>query len=182
MSGIGHRAVVVSVHRHGDDDHEEGEACKEQDATSDPVLQRSRDSGEFLTPTGEGDLQHVSAEVGQEDLHHAQVHVQRLKPRPREGRQQEVVQEEGGADAEPPGRIPGQPAIQQEDQVEEEEGHAELDQDLRRDVPQKLPKTRRSCQAASGRSRRRETGLTRTKDTSVAWRPGRQPRSHSRCR
>lgn len=181
MSGIGHQAVVVSVHRYGDDDHEEGEACEEQDAASGPVLTRSRDA-EFLTPTSEGDLQHVSAEVGQEHLHHAQVHVQRLKPRPREGRQQEVVQEEGGADAEPPGRILRQPAVQQEDQVEEEEGHAELDQDLRRDVPEKLPETRRSCQAATGRRRRRETGLTRTKGTSVAWRPGRRPRSRSRCR
>ena len=49
------------------------------------------------TPAHEGEPEHVSAEVRIEHPHDAQVHVQGLKPRPREGRQQEVVQEEGGA-------------------------------------------------------------------------------------
>lgn len=91
-----------------------------------------------LTPTRQRELQHVSAEVRREHLHDAQVHVQRLEPRPGEGRQQEVVQEEGGADAQPGDRLERQPAVQQEDQVEEEERRAELDQDLGGNVPQKL--------------------------------------------
>lgn len=65
--------------------------------------------------------------------------MQGLKPRPGERGQQEVVQEEGGADAQPAGWVLRQPAVQQEEQVEEEERHAELDQDLSWDVPQKFP-------------------------------------------
>lgn len=103
------------------------------------VRERFRSSGASLTPTNQGDLQHVSAEVGQEDLHHAQVHVQRLKPRPGDRRQQEVVQDKGGADAERAGRLLRQPAVQEEEQVEEEERGAELDQDLSWDVPPKFP-------------------------------------------
>lgn len=92
-----------------------------------------------LTPTRQGELEHVSAEVGCEDLHDAQVHVQRLQARPGEGGQQEVVEEGSCADAQRREREARQPAVQQEDQVEEEEGGAQLDQDLGRDVPQELP-------------------------------------------
>lgn len=92
-----------------------------------------------LTPARQRELEHVSAEVRREDLHDAQVHVQRLQPRPGEGGQQEVVQEDGGADAQRRERVARQPAVQQEDQVEEEEGGAQLDEDLGRDVPQELP-------------------------------------------
>jgi len=65
-----------------------------------------------LTPAQQGEPEHVSAEVRREHAHDAQVHVQRLEPRPREGRQQEVVQEEGGADAQPGGGVERQPAVQ----------------------------------------------------------------------
>ena len=58
-----------------------------------------------LTPAHEGEPEHVSAKVRGEHPHDAQVHVQGLKPRPREGRQQEVVQEEGGAYAQPGGGV-----------------------------------------------------------------------------
>ena len=91
-----------------------------------------------LTPAHQREFKHVSAEVRREHLDDAQVHVQRLKPRPGEGSQQEVVQEEGGAGAQPRGRIRGQPAVEQEDQVEEEEGHAQLHQDLGWNVLQQL--------------------------------------------
>ena len=91
------------------------------------------------TPAYQWELEHVSAEVRREHLHDAQVHVQGLEPRPRERRQQEVVQEEGGADAQPDRRVERQPAVQQEDQVQEQEGQAELDQDLGRNVPQQFP-------------------------------------------
>lgn len=64
--------------------------------------------------------------------------MQGLEPRPGERCQQEVVQEEGGADAQTDGWVERQPAVQQEDQVQEEEGHAELDQDLGRNVPQQF--------------------------------------------
>lgn len=52
--------------------------------------------------------------------------MQGLEPRPCEWCQQEVVQEEGGADAEPCRWVERQPSIQQEDQVEEEQGETEL--------------------------------------------------------
>lgn len=77
--------------------------------------------------------------------------MQGLKPRPGERGQQEVVQEEGGADAQPAGWMPRQPAIQQEEQVEEEERRAELDQDLSWNVPQKLPEQEHSVRLLSVR-------------------------------
>ena len=58
-----------------------------------------------LTPAHEGEPEHVSTEVRGEHPHDAQVHVQGLKPRPSEGRQQEVVQEEGGAYTQPGGGV-----------------------------------------------------------------------------
>lgn len=64
--------------------------------------------------------------------------MQGLKPRPGERCQQEVVQEEGSANTQPDRWVERQPAIQQEDQVEEEEGHAELNQDLGRNIPEQL--------------------------------------------
>lgn len=48
------------------------------------------------------------------------------------------MQEEGSANAQADRRVERQPAIQQEDQVEEEEGRAELNQDLGRNIPQQL--------------------------------------------
>lgn len=56
--------------------------------------------------------------------------MQGLKTCPRECRQQEVVQEEGGANTQTWDWVHRQPAIQQEDEIEEENGQAELDQDL----------------------------------------------------
>lgn len=64
--------------------------------------------------------------------------MQGLESRPGERRQQEVVQEEGGANTQPGDRVERQPAVQQEDQVEEEEGDAELNQDLGRNIPQQF--------------------------------------------
>lgn len=92
-----------------------------------------------LTPAQQRNFKHVSAEVGREHLNHAQVHVQGLNSCPGEWRQQEIVQEEGGANAQPDGRVQRQPAVKQEDQVEEEEGHAELNKDLGWNVPQQFP-------------------------------------------
>lgn len=65
--------------------------------------------------------------------------MQGLKPRPGERRQQKVVQRDGSDDTESAGRMPCQPAVQEEEQVEEQERDAELDQDLGWDVPQKFP-------------------------------------------
>lgn len=64
--------------------------------------------------------------------------MQGLKPSPGERCQQEVVQEEGSANTQPDRWVERQPAIQQEDQVEEEEGHAQLNQDLGRNIPEQL--------------------------------------------
>lgn len=78
--------------------------------------------------------------------------MQGLKPRPGERRQQEVVQEDGGANAQPAGRMLRQPAVQEEEQVEEEERHAELDQDLSWDVPQKFPEQEHSVRILLARA------------------------------
>lgn len=48
------------------------------------------------------------------------------------------MQEEGGADTQPDDSVERQPAVQQEDQVEEEEGDAELNQDLGWNIPQQF--------------------------------------------
>lgn len=64
--------------------------------------------------------------------------MQGLESRPGERGQQEVVQEEGGADTQTGDWVGRQPAVQQEDQVEEEEGDAELDQDLGWNIPQQF--------------------------------------------
>lgn len=48
------------------------------------------------------------------------------------------MQEEGSANTQPDRWVERQPAIQQEDQVEEEEGHAQLNQDLGRNIPEQL--------------------------------------------
>lgn len=79
--------------------------------------------------------------------------MQGLKPRPGERGQQEVVQEEGGANAQPAGGVLRQPAVQQEEKVEEEERHAELDQDLSWDVSQKFPEQEHSVRLLSGLDR-----------------------------
>lgn len=65
-----------------------------------------------LTPPRQGELEHVSAEVRREDLHNAQVHVQRLQARPGEGGQQEVVQEGSCAYAQRRDRVARQPRVQ----------------------------------------------------------------------
>ena len=54
-----------------------------------------------------------------------------LQPHPGEGGQQEVVQEDSYRQAQPIGFQTGQPAVQQEDHVEEEQRRAEVHQDLR---------------------------------------------------
>lgn len=87
------------------------------------------------TPSYQWELEHVSAEVRSENSDDAQVHVQGLKPRPGKWCKQEVVQEEGSANAQPNRWVQCQPAVQQEDKVEEEEGEAELNQDLGRNIP-----------------------------------------------
>ena len=48
------------------------------------------------------------------------------------------MQEESCADAQADSIVEWQPAIEQEDQVEEEKGHAELDQDLGWNIPEKF--------------------------------------------
>lgn len=91
-------------------------------------------------PAHDGELHHVVAQVRREHSHDAEVHVQRLQPRPRERRQQEVVLEEGRANAESIHSVHRQPAVHQEHQVQQQEGDAQLHQDLSRDVTQQFLK------------------------------------------
>lgn len=48
------------------------------------------------------------------------------------------MQEEGGANAQPRRCEECEPAVQEEDQVEEEEGQAQLNQDLGRNISQQF--------------------------------------------
>lgn len=66
--------------------------------------------------------------------------MQSLKPRPGKRRQQEVVQEKGSADTKIDYFVVSKPSIQHEDQVEEQEGKAELDQDLGRNIAEQFSK------------------------------------------
>lgn len=52
-------------------------------------------SFKLLTPSNKAELEDVSAYVGVEDFDQSDVHVDGLQPHPGEGRQQEVVQEDG---------------------------------------------------------------------------------------
>lgn len=58
------------------------------------------------------------------------------------------MQEEGGANAQPDCIEKRQPAVQQKDQVEQEEGQGELDQDLSRNVPEQDPAQKRASESA----------------------------------
>lgn len=53
-----------------------------------------------------------------------------LQPHPGEGGQQEVVQKDGHGQTQPVGFQTGEPAVQQEDHVEEQQRCAEVHQDL----------------------------------------------------
>lgn len=63
-----------------------------------------------------------------------------LKSHPGEGNQQEVVKEPGGGDAEAHRvRVERQPRIHQEDQVQQQQGQAQLDEDFGWNVLTQLP-------------------------------------------
>lgn len=114
-------------------------------STSPPfkVRPRPQRTWEGLTPSHGAELQDVSADVGVEDLDQSYVHVDGLQPHPGEGGQQEVVQEDGGGRAQA-GAVhhAGQPAVQQEDHVEAQQGRAEVHQDLGRVVSPQFSGTR----------------------------------------
>lgn len=84
----------------------------------------------MLTPSDDAELEDVSAYVGVEDFDQSDVHVDGLQTHPGEGGQQEVVQEDGHWQAQPIGFQTGQPAVQEEHHVEEQQGCAEVHQDL----------------------------------------------------
>ena len=64
----------------------------------------------------------------------------RLKSHPGESSQQEVVEEPGGGDAEALSlRVERQPRVYQEDQVQHQQGQAQLDQDFGWNVFTQLP-------------------------------------------
>ena len=102
-----------------------------------------------LTPSHHAELQDVSAYVRVEDFDQSDVHVDGLQPHPGEGGQQEVVQQDGRSRAQPlVVDHAGQPAVQQEHHVEEQQGRAEVHQDLRRVVAPQFPETERRKRAA----------------------------------
>lgn len=114
---IGDKTVVVLVNRNDNDDHNHGD-----------------------TPASQGVLDHVTWYVAVEDLHKGQVHVHSLQSHPGEGDQQEVVKEPGGGDAEAHSLwVERQPRIHQEDQIEKQQGQAQLDEDFRWNVLAQLP-------------------------------------------
>lgn len=84
------------------------------------------------TPTDQSELDHQSGHVAVEDLDQGEIHVDGLQRHPGEWGQQEVVQEEGGGLAQTRGLgVKGEPRVQQEDQVQQEQRQTKMDQDLR---------------------------------------------------
>lgn len=93
-----------------------------------------------LTPSHDAELEDVSAYVGVEDFDQSDVHVHRLQAHPGEGGQQEVVQQDGCRYAQPLAvDHTGEPAVQQEHDVEEQQRRAQVHQDLRRIIPAQFP-------------------------------------------
>lgn len=93
-----------------------------------------------LTPSRQRELEHVPGHETVEDLDDGQVEVQGFQTHPCEGDEQEVVKEEGCGDAEAYSiRVQGQPRVQQKDQVQQQECKAQIDQDLRWNVPPGFP-------------------------------------------
>lgn len=102
---IGDKTVVILVNRNDNNDHNHRDA-----------------------PADQRELQHVAWYVAIEDFHKGQVHLDGLKSHPGEGNQQEVVKEPGSGDTEAHSVwVERQPGIHQEDQVQQQQGHAQLD-------------------------------------------------------
>lgn len=123
---------------------------KNQRVNCEEAERGSNSSAVGLTPAHGAELEDVSAYVGVEDFHQSDVHVNGLQAHPGEGGEQEVVQEDGGRHAQPlaPAQV-GQPAVQQEHHVEEEQRRAQVHQDLRRVVAPQVPAGGKSPALAS---------------------------------
>ena len=76
----------------------------------------------MLTPAHHAELEDVGPHVRVEDLDEGEVHVQSLQPHPGEGRQQEIVHEQGGQDAQAVAGEGRQPGVEQVQQVQGQQG------------------------------------------------------------
>lgn len=102
----------------------------------------SQGLGPGLTPSHSTELEDVRRYVDIEDLDQSEVHVNSLQSHPGEGGQEEVVQRGGCSHTQSVQAPGGQPGVEQEDQVQAQQGQGEVDEDLRGIVPAKLPERR----------------------------------------
>lgn len=92
-----------------------------------------------LTPSDGAELQHVRRDIGVEDLDQREVHVHGLQAHPHEGGQDQVVQGGGRGHGEAVAGEGGEPGVEEEEQVEAQQGKRQVDEDLRGVVAAQLP-------------------------------------------
>lgn len=92
-----------------------------------------------LTPSDGAELEHVRRDVGVEDLDERQVHVHGFQAHPHEGGQQQVVLDGSRGDGQAVAGEGREPGVEQEEQVEAQQGSRQVDEDLRGVVEAQLP-------------------------------------------
>lgn len=79
-------------------------------------------------------------DVSVKHFHKSNVHVDGFQPHPGEGSQEEEVQQGSHSRAESSHAKGSDPAIQEEDEIQEEQGRAQIHQDFGGIIPAQLPK------------------------------------------
>lgn len=92
-----------------------------------------------LTPSNGAELEHVRRDVDVEDLDERQVHVHGFQAHPREGGQHQVVLDGSRGDGQALAVEGREPGVEQEQQVEAQQGSRQVDEDLCGVVAAQLP-------------------------------------------
>lgn len=93
-----------------------------------------------LTPADDAELQDVPANVSVKHFHQRDVHVNGLQPHPGEGRQKEEMQQRSDGRAEALHLEGGDPAVQEEAEVQEQQRRAQVHQDFGGVIPSQFSK------------------------------------------
>lgn len=95
----------------------------------------------MLTPANDAEFQDVSANVSVKYFHQSDVHVDGFQPHPGEGCEQEEVQQRRDGGAETLHVKGGEPAVQEEAEVQQQQRCAQVHQDLGGIIPSQFSKT-----------------------------------------
>lgn len=93
-----------------------------------------------LTPANDAEFQDVSANVRVKYFHQSDVHVDRFQPHPGERREKEEVHQGRDGDAEPLHVKRGDPVVQEEAQIQEQQRCAQVHQDFGGKIPSQFSK------------------------------------------